>query len=226
VEIKKLRIQRGEGAHGHLINLLRVFEQALRLLHPVMPFLTEELWQRLVKREDGVPESIAITPFPREKAEWANDAAARDFSLIQILITEARALRAEQKLDPKQKLDGVIRPAGEGPRELFASEMAVIEALTNMRFEIAAEIDGAVRSRPEFDVALRLSAAQAGAEKQRLEKEIESLRKAVESKRKQLGSESFIGRAPAAVVEETRAKLAEQEAQLALSEDRLRQLES
>ncbi len=226
VEIKKLRIQQGEGAHDHLINLLLVFEQALRLLHPVMPFLTEELWQRLVKRGDCVPESIAVAPFPREKAELANEAAARDFSLIQILVTEARALRAEQKLDPKQKLEGAIRPVGDGARALFSRELAVIEALTNMRFEIVTGIDGAIRSRPEFDVALRLSAAQAGAEKQRLEKEIESLRKAVHSKRKQLGSESFLGRAPAAVVEETRAKLAEQEAQLALSEDRLRQLGS
>jgi valyl-tRNA synthetase len=207
-----------------LTNLLRVFEQALRLLHPVMPFITEELWQRLVKRDASVPESISIAGFPQANPAWDDEEGARGFALVQQLVTEARALRAEQKLDPKSQLEGAIRINGEEATAVVTSQLGVIEALTNTRFELAAEVSGMIRSRPEFDIALKLSAAQAGAEKQRLAKDVEALRKAIESKKKQLGSESFIGRAPAAVVEETRAKLAEQEAQLALSQERLRQL--
>ncbi len=209
VELKKLRIQQGADADAHLTNLLRVFEHALRLLHPVMPFLTEELWQRLVKRDSNVPESISIAAFPQANPAWSDEEGERGFALVQELVTEARALRAEQKLDPKSQLEGSIRVNGEEAAALVTSQFAVIQALTNTRFELAAEVSGMVRSRPEFDIALKLSAAQEGAEKQRLEKDVEPLRKTIESKRKQLGSESFIGRAPAAVVEETRAKLAE-----------------
>jgi valyl-tRNA synthetase len=224
VEVKKLRIQQGTNAREHLTNLLRVFEQALRLLHPVMPFLTEELWQRLVKRDTGTPESISIAAFPRANGGWQDETGARAFALLQQLVTEVRALRAEQKIDPKQQTEGAIRPASETAARLFSEQLPIIDALTNARLELAAEISGMVRSRPDFDVVLKLSDAQAGAERQRLTKDIEALRKVIEAKKKQLSSENFLGRAPAAVVEETRAKLAEQEAQLALSEQRLRQL--
>jgi valyl-tRNA synthetase len=189
-----------------------------------MPFITEELWQRLVKRDSSDPESISISAFPQVDPAWSDEDGARSFSLVQQLVTEARALRAEQKLDPKSQLEGAIRINGEGNAQVVTSQLSVIEALTNTRFELSAEVSGMVRSRPDFDIALKLSAAQAGAEKQRLAKDVEALRRAIESKKKQLASESFIGRAPATVVEETRARLAEQEAQLALSEDRLRQL--
>jgi valyl-tRNA synthetase len=190
-----------------------------------MPFLTEELWQRLVKRGANTPESICIAAFPQARADWEDEEGAEGFALLQQLITEARALRADQKLDPKQRLEGAIRPASETVAALVRSELPVIEALTNTRFELADKVSGAVRARTDFDVALKLSAAQAGAERLRLAKDIEVLRRAIDSKKKQLGSESFLGRAPAAVVEETRAKLAEQEAQLALSEQRLRRLD-
>ncbi|MBI5087207.1 MAG: class I tRNA ligase family protein, partial [Acidobacteria bacterium] len=218
---KKLRIQSGEHSHVHLRNLLRVFEIALRLLHPVMPFITEELWQRLLKRHDSLPESICLAPFPQAGDACCDEEAARDFALLQEMITSARALRADQKLDPKQTLEGLLYPANETTADLARESSAILDALTNTRFQIraagAARIAGASRSTPEFEIVLQLSGAQADAMRQRLQKEIDQLNKVIESSRRQLGSESFTAKAPAHVIEGIRAKLADYEAQLAKS---------
>jgi valyl-tRNA synthetase len=223
VELKKLRINQardGQGADArvHLENLLLVFECALRLLHPVMPFLSEELWQRLVKRGAGIPESLCIAAYPQANPAALNEAAARQMALLQEMITATRALRADQKLDPKQRLEGELYAHDDSTAGLAASQQAALEALTNTTFTLAiageARAAGALRSTPEFDVVLKLSGAQADAMKQRLLKEIEQLTKVVENTRRQLGNEKFTAKAPAHVIEEMRTKLADYETQI------------
>jgi valyl-tRNA synthetase len=218
VELKKLRLQQGEHAQEHLSNLLRVFECALRMLHPVMPFVSEELWQRLVKQGAGRPESLCIAAYPQANPAAASPAAVRRMGLFQELVTAARGLRADQKLDPKQRLDGIVYPHDEPTKELVFSERAALEALTNTTFSIGeaagARAEGASRSTPEFDVVLKLSGAQADAMRQRLEKEIEQLTKVVENTRRQLANEKFTARAPAHVIEEMKTKLADYETQI------------
>jgi valyl-tRNA synthetase len=228
VELKKLRINQaldGQGrdrqpigAQVHLQNMLRVFECALRLLHPVMPFLSEELWQRLVKRGTGIPESICIAAYPQANPAAANEDAARRMALLQEMITATRALRADQKLDPKQRLDGELYAHDDSTAQLAASQQAALEALTNTTFTFASAGDaraaGASRSTPEFDVVLKLSGAQADAMKLRLQKEVEQLTKVVENTRRQLGNEKFTAKAPAHVIEEMRTKLADYETQI------------
>jgi valyl-tRNA synthetase len=218
VELKKLRINEGADAQVHLSNLLRVFECALRLLHPVMPFLSEELWQRLVQRGDGIPESLCIAAYPQANPAALNEDAARQMALLQEMITAARALRADQKLDPKQRLEGELYAHDKATAELAASQQAALEALTNTTFSlaVAGEVHsaGASRSTPEFDVVLKLSGAQADAMKVRLQKEIEQLTKVVENTRRQLNNEKFTAKAPAHVIEEMRTKLADYETQI------------
>ncbi|MGD0580987.1 MAG: valine--tRNA ligase, partial [Bryobacteraceae bacterium] len=218
VELKKLRIQKGEHAQEHLSNLLRVFECALRMLHPVMPFLSEELWQRLVKKGPGRPESLCVAAYPQANPGAANAAAVRRMGLFEELVTATRSLRADQKLDPKQRLEGVLYPHDEPTAELASAERAALEVLTNTTFSIGeaaeARAAGASRSTPEFDVVLKLSGAQADARKQRLEKEIEQLTKVAENTRRQLGNEKFTAKAPAHVIEEMKTKLADYEAQI------------
>jgi valyl-tRNA synthetase len=218
VEIKKLRINQGQDAAAHLDNLLRVFEYALRLLHPVMPFITEELWQRLVAKTPGVPESICVAPYPQANAALENPEAARDFALFEEIVTALRALRADQKLDPRQQLEGCIYPHGENTARIAAAERAALEALTNTALTLGApeqaRAAGAVRSTPEFDLVLKLSGAQADVMRQRLAKEIDQLEKVIAGSRRQLASENFVSKAPAHVVEGIRAKLADYEAQL------------
>ena len=218
VELKKLRINQEVDAKAHLANLLRVFECALRLLHPVMPFLSEELWQRLVKRGAGIPESLCIAPYPQVNPAAASDDAARQMALLQEIITAARALRADQKLDPKQRLEGALYAHDASTLELATAQQAALEALTNTTFTLAsaseAHASGASRSTPEFDVVLKLSGAQADAMKLRLQKEIEQLTKVVENTRRQLNNEKFTAKAPAHVIEEMRVKLADYETQI------------
>jgi len=218
VELKKLRINEGSDAQTHLANLLRVFECALRLLHPVMPFLSEELWQRLVKKGAGIPESLCLAPYPQANPAAADEDAARRMALLQEMITAARALRADQKLDPKQRLEGALYAHDDATAALATAEHAALEALTNTTFTLgkagAAPASGASRSTPEFDVVLRLSGAQADAMKVRLQKEIEQLTKVIDNTRRQLGNERFTAKAPAHVIEEMRTKLADYEAQI------------
>ncbi|MBI5282426.1 MAG: valine--tRNA ligase [Candidatus Solibacter usitatus] len=228
LEVKKLRIQSGEHSRVHLHNLLRVFEIALRLLHPVMPFITEELWQRLLKRHDSLPESICLAPFPQAGDACCDERAARDFALLREMITSARALRADQKLDPKQTLEGLLYPAGEATAALAREAATILDALTNTKFTLcpagAARLAGASRATPEFEIVLQLSGSQADAMRQRLQKEIDQLNKVIESSRRQLGSESFTAKAPAQVIDGIRAKLADYEAQLAKSMQALQAL--
>ena len=235
LEVKKLRIQQGSGARSHCRNLLRVFEAALRLLHPVMPFLTEEIWQRLVHPHSGagqasaadcavetprdVPESIMLAPYPQPNPVLADEAARTDFALLVELITLARGLRADQKLDPKQQLEGHIAPASDTVAALLARERTVVEALTNTRLSMGPEkAAGASRATPEFEITLKLGGAQADLLRQRLRKEIDQLSKVIESSRRQLSSEAFVAKAPAHVIEGIRSKLADYEAQLEKSQ--------
>ncbi|MGO9240883.1 MAG: valine--tRNA ligase [Bryobacteraceae bacterium] len=234
VEIKKLRIQSEPEVPEHLVNLLMAFEVALRMLHPVMPFLSEELWQRLVKRDQRIPESLAIAPFPEPNPLAENRDAVGKMALLQEMVKSARSLRADQKLDPKQRFEGVLVAHTNAASELIAArqramaagggvtfvggQLQTLEALTNMSFAVGApgaeKATGASRSTPEFDVVLKLSGTQAAAMRQRLEKEIEQLTKVVENTRRQLGNEKFTTHAPPHVIQEMKAKLADYEAQI------------
>jgi valyl-tRNA synthetase len=228
VELKKLRIHQGPGAAAHLDRLLRVFEYALRLLHPVMPFITEELWQRLVAKRPALPASISLAPYPRASAAAENEPAARDFALFQEIVTAARALRADRKLDPKEKLEGCLYPRGEAAARIAATQLPALGALTNTAFTVCAADEpraaGALRSTPECDIVLRLTGAQSQAMRERLGREIEQLEKVIAGSRRQLDSPSFASKAPAPVVESLRAKLAGYEAQLKRSRASLRML--
>jgi valyl-tRNA synthetase len=208
LEIKKLRFVEGSGLTGDWRNLLFVFETALRLLHPFMPFLTEELRQRLT----GSPEFVALASYPRSNPELDDQAAERDMAAVQEIITAARNLRAEMKADPRQQLDGVLYSQSATP------ELDVIQKLANVKLELAQGSApsgaGALRSTPEFDLVLRLPMGQVEAQRKRLDKQIEQLDKVIESSRRQLADQEFLGRAPARVVESIRLKLADYEAQL------------
>src|SRR6202035_4570150 len=83
-------------------NLFAAFETALRLLHPFMPFLTEELWHQLPQPAGA--RSIALDKYPEARAEWKSPRAQEQFSLIQEVIVALRNIRAEMKLDPKKKI--------------------------------------------------------------------------------------------------------------------------
>ncbi len=228
LEIKKLRFQENSGPTTDWRNLLFVYETMLRLLHPLMPFITEELWQRL-EPAGARPVSIALTRYPEPDAGLFDEAAERDMALLQEIITAARNLRAEMKADPRQPLDGTLY-SDTAALELARTHAEVVHKLAGVKLELAAGAaargEGAVHSSPDFELVLRLPLAQAGAQRKRLEKQIEQLEKLVAGSRRQLDDPTFLGRAPAAVVDSIRRKLADYESQLEKSRAALEGLPS
>jgi valyl-tRNA synthetase len=206
LELKKLHF---DDNSAHLID---TYETALRLLHPLMPFLTEELWQRL----ERPGKSIALAAYPRFDAASADANAEHDMAILQEIITAARSLRADHKVDRKQVLAAVLYAPGHA-HSVARSHAQAIEKLANVQLEMlhetAPKLDGAVRSTPEFDLLLKIPAAADQSE--RLEKENEQLAKLIADKDRQLENAAFLQRAPAHVVDEIRRKKAEYEAQLA-----------
>jgi valyl-tRNA synthetase len=211
-------------------NLFAGFDAALRLLHPFMPFLTEELWHQLPQKVGA--KSVALDAYPEAVARWKDPAGATEFALIQEVIQGLRAVRGEMKLDPKKKVaaefasgDTKTRGAIDGNREAIMrlgslTELRVLEGKLP-------EGGGGMRSTAEFDLRIPYveETVDAAAEIVRLKKEIEGLEKAIASKEKQLGNETFRSRAPEKVVREMEEVLAGQRVELGKMVTRKAQLE-
>jgi valyl-tRNA synthetase len=213
IELKKLRFQENSGLTADWRNTLAAFESALRLLHPAMPFLTEELWQRLGGKNR--PQSIALAAYPRYRTEATDHKAEREIEIVQQVVTMARNLRAESKLDPKLQLEGALYSRN-AAFEIAQKHAAAIQELARVKLQFhadAAPKSAAIRSTPEFDLVLQLPKAQEDAQRKRLEKECEQLAKNIANSKRQLSDETFLSKAPAHVVESIRKKLADYESQ-------------
>jgi valyl-tRNA synthetase len=217
LELKKLRIEPDSGLTASWRNLLAAFEGALRLLHPVMPFVTEELWQRLAKGAPNRPQSIALARYPEYTKDWADAPIEIQMQLLQEIIAAVRTRRAEMKLDPKALLDGVLYSQYSAV-DVANQHYVAIQKLANVRLELrseAAPSSAHVISRPTFDLELKVPPANLGEQRRRLEKEREQLEKNIANSTRQLGDETFLSRAPAHVVESIKTKLIDYQTQLA-----------
>jgi len=215
LELKKLDFRENSGLTPGWRNTLAAFETALRLLHPAMPFLTEELWQRLATDRNTRPISIAVARYPQYRQELADLTAEREIEILQEVVTMARTLRTEAKLDPKQPLDGALYSRGTG-LEVARRHCEAIRKLANVNLEFKAEAAPkapAIKSTAAFDLVLHLPKAQEDAQRKRAEKECEQLRKNIDNTERQLADETFLSRAPAKVVDGMRQKLADYKTQ-------------
>jgi valyl-tRNA synthetase len=209
-------------------NLFAVFERALRLLHPFMPFLTEELWQKLPQRT-GI-RSIALDSFPEARSNRIDPVAEKKFLLLQRIITSVRTARADNKLDPKRKITAELSSQDVAFRELVEGNLeslqrlAVLSSLRVTSDHLSG--NGYFHSLPEGDIHIPFSEiVNPQAEMARLNKDIEGLQKAIISKEKQLGNEIFRSRAPEMIIKGLEATLAEQRIEFQKLQDRLAQLE-
>jgi valyl-tRNA synthetase len=217
LEVKKQRLEENSGANFHWRNLLTVYERALRLLHPVMPFLTEELWQRLATGVENRPETISLANYPQYHENAADLKAEYEMSVLQEIITAARELKSDLKVDKKTILEGTL-VLREKATVVGEAQKAVIEKMGGLKLTIrtVTESGGVVRSSPEFDLIVQApEVAQGGdAQNARLKKENEQLEKVIASSERQLGDEKFVSRAPAHVIDTLRQKLTDYKAQL------------
>ena len=210
-------------------NIFAALEAALRLLHPVMPFLTEELWHRLPQPEGA--RSIALAKFPEPRANWTDPGADKQIATLQEIITAARNIRAEMKVDQKRKIpadfssnDVAIRKLAEQNVEPLL-RLATLSALNISSDRLDGE-GAAVRSTSQFDLRIAYGeAVDKDVEIARLRKEIDRLAKDVASKQARLADETFTSKAPAKIVDDLRATLASREIEHQKLLDRLKQLE-
>ncbi len=212
-------------------NLFAALDAALRLLHPFMPFITEELWHQFPQRPGA--KSIALDAFPEARTEWKNEEALDQFSLIQDVIKELRNIRAEMKLDPKKKVAAEFSSADEqAQRAIESNREGILRLAALSELKVSAErlpqSGGAVRSTALFDVRIAYvaEAIDVEAEAARLRKQIEGLEKAIAAKEKQLADDTFRSRAPEKVVRGLEATLAEQTTELRKLRSRLEELKT
>jgi valyl-tRNA synthetase len=212
-------------------NLFAALDAALSLLHPFMPFITEELWHQLPQRPGA--KSIALDAFPEASTEWKNAQALEQFSVVQDVIVALRNIRAEMKLDPKKKVAAEFSSSDDRARQAIESNREGIlrlAALSEMKVnaERLPQSGGAVRSTALFDVRIAYTAdtVDVAAEAARLRKQIEGLEKAIATKEKQLANDVFRSRAPEHVVRELEATVAEQTTELRKLRSRLEELKA
>jgi valyl-tRNA synthetase len=209
-------------------NLFAVFESALRLLHPVMPFLTEELWHQLPQKAEA--KSIALERYPEPRREWRDAQALAAFDLVQQVITAVRAIRADMKLDPKRRVAAEFSSLNSRTRETVAENLQGIQRLalvTELRIsgEKLDQAGGGVRSTSEFDIRIPYAdTVDVAAELARLQKEHDRLSRDIASKERQLSDETFRSRAPEKIIHGLEATLAERRIELAKTTERLSQL--
>ncbi len=206
--IKPRLMAEGEGAAITCANLVQLFEASLRLLHPVMPFITEEIWQTIYEGKPPL-KSIALAVFPAAEEAQIDLQAETDMAVLQDLIVSVRNLRAELKIEPKQKAPIEVYAHDAEIRKLIDDNRGAVERLANvdqLNFvdTSLAKLAGA-RSTARFDVhVIYERKIDVGAECERLKKELEKVEKGIASAERQLGNEQFLAKAPAAVVENLR----------------------
>ena len=204
--------------------LVHVLESVLRALHPMMPFITEEIWQS-VQKADGHALACAVASYPQPGREGQHDAEAeRQMSWLTGVISAVRTIRSEHDIAPKKPLELSLRTDDGDKRALFVREQHAIETLCNATLSLgdggSAPLDHAATAVAEgVTILVPLSGlVDADKEKERVGRELAKVEKDLAVLEKKLGNESFVARAPAAVI----AKDRERHAELETTRDKLR----
>jgi valyl-tRNA synthetase len=205
-------------ARAALAFLGEIFEGALRLLSPFMPFITEEIWHAVY---EGKPprKSIALARYPELDKSKLDDKAEADMATLQDLIRNIRDLRADSKVEPKIKTPVRVH-AAEGVCELIRANRAMVEqrapaeSIEFVQESLAQQ--GGVRATPQFEVAIVYEQKiDTAAERERLTKDFKKIEAQMANMERQLENQQFLAKAPAHVVEGLRKQLDEQRILLA-----------
>ncbi|TSK06197.1 MAG: valine--tRNA ligase [Geobacter sp.] len=208
-----------------------VLENLLRLLHPFMPFITEEIWQALPKK-DGAADSIMISDFPTPCEEWQGyAAAASEMELVMEVIKGIRNIRGEMEVAPSKQIAAILDCKSEASLALLKKNEVYVMSLARLSdlaigqgIERPAEASLQVAGDVEIIVPLK-GLVNVEEEEKRLGKEIAKIEKDIEFLSKKLANPSFVERAPADVVDKEREKIAEFENKKKLLEESLEKIQ-
>ena len=185
---------------------IRFFDNLLHLLHPFMPFITEELWQHLAERKEG--ESLMVSPMT--KPEAANEELIKQFEVVKGIISNVRSIRLQKNIAQKEPLE--LQVVGESPVSAFHAVMVKMCNLSAIQ-SVEAKADGAASfmvGTTEYAVPLG-NLIDVEAEIARMEAELKHKEGFLQGVLKKLGNEKFVSNAPAAVIELERKKQADAE---------------
>ncbi len=213
--------------------LLNVLEQTLRLLHPFMPFVTEEIWQHLRPYSSSASgfDTIMLSPYPQADSALFDDEAERQMGAIMDLVRGIRNARAEFNVEAGKRIEAIV--AAGDDQAMLTSQAAVFASLARLD-PARLRIERSLAAKPENAVAVMAGGMEcylplAGmvdleAERTRLAKEIEAVGAEAERARGRLANPSYVDKAPAAIVEKDRTRLAELNDRLTRLQERLKGL--
>ncbi len=212
------------------LNLLRVLEALLRAAHPIIPFITETLWQTLRERLNISGETIMLQAFPQTDEFTLDAQAEAQVNWLKAIITGVRTIRGEANIKPSQAVNLLLQGGNQEDRERAERDKDVLQRLANV-----GDINwlAAVETAPPNALALvgdlKVMVPLAGlidvaAERQRLDKELEKLTKELKRIQGKLGNESFVAKAPAEVVAKEQHKAADIETALGTLNEQVAQL--
>jgi len=215
LELAKVQVQQGTDAEKRATRrtLLRVLETILRLAHPIMPFITEEIWQTIGPMSGKTGASIMLEAYPQAQPSKIDDVAEGWVSLLKQAVDACRSLRGEMSISPAARVP-LIAVGDAAQLALYAPYLKALAKLEDVTIvDELPEADAPVMIVEEFKLMLKVEIDLA-AEKERLSKEVARLEGEISKANAKLGNESFVARAPVAVVEQEQARVAEFSANL------------
>jgi valyl-tRNA synthetase len=232
LEWSKLTLYRGDDPAARArtqATLVEVLETTLRLLHPFMPFITEEVWQRLPKG-GRAPASVMIAKYPRPRGRDVDPVAEADMGLLMAVVTAVRNVRSEMQIPPARTLQVIVRPPDDARAAVLQGARAALAALA--RAEVL--VDPAAARPPRSALAVAEGAeiyvplegvVDLSAESRRLGRELARADEEIARLDAKLARAEFRERAPAEVVQREEARRAEQRALQAKLRDAIERLD-
>jgi valyl-tRNA synthetase len=216
--------------------LAHALETIVRLLHPIAPFITEAIWEQVKELETAPISGVTLDPsrkagllctagWPRIDEKWIDGAAEREFEEVRELVTAIRNVRSEHQVAPKRK---ITLHATAAAQRLMGRAPGLVETLCGIdRVESGKAAAGGVAFRAGGEELFLSNLADAGsvdagAEKDRLSKQLETLKKTEATIAGRLGNPGYVERAPAKLVEESKAQLAKTREEIAAIEAKLK----
>ncbi|MDP3212095.1 valine--tRNA ligase [Methylotenera sp.] len=210
LELAKVQIQNGNEAEkiGTRRTLLRVLETILRLAHPIMPFITEEIWQTIAPMTEKHGASIMLEAYPKAQPDKLDEGSEAWVALLKEAVDACRSLRGEMGISPAARVPLIAA----GDATALTAYAPYLKALAKLE-EVSIvsdlpEADAPVMLVNDFKLMLKVE-IDVAAEKERLSKEITRLENEINKANAKLNNESFVARAPAAVVEQEKARVAD-----------------
>ena len=234
LEIAKVQIQTGTPAQQRATRrtLIRTLETLLRLIHPITPFISEELWQKVAPVAGREGPSVAIAAYPISQPERIDEAAIAHVTKLKQLVDACRNLRGEMNVSPSTRLPLFVVAQAADERAFLQGAAPVLQALSKLNevrlFDDEAAWQAAAQAAPvavvgEARICLYMEVDK-GAEKLRLGKEATRIEGEIAKAHTKLSNEAFVAKAPPAVIAELRKRLADFEDTLAKLREQLTRL--